>query len=172
MLMSTSAGSNKTLAPQEEGGTALEQRPVLADVPVGTIMQALKAGQTAADNGPTWAMVYVGAILILGAFVLAGAVPVYHPAHGVLLQAAPYIATLIVGSGMILLAGILRLVNEISLRRDAQVQANAYYEELAKARAARETAQTEDLEAIKQGLEAIKRGQGDGNRAPNKSGSI
>ena len=108
-------------------------------------------------------MVFVGAILILGAFVLAGAVPLYHPVHGILLEAAPYIATLIVGSGMILLDGILRIVNEMLLRRDAQVQTNAYYEELAKARAAREKGQTEGLEAIKQEVEAIKRGQGDGS---------
>ena len=151
MLLSTSTGSNKTLAPQE-GSTGPEGRSAPTDVPVGdivgTIMQALKAGQTAADNGPTWAMVSVGAILILGAFVLGGAVPVYHPVRGVLLEAAPYMATLIVGSGMILLAGILRLVNEILLRRDAQVQTNAYYEALAKARAARAKGQTEGVEAI------------------------
>jgi hypothetical protein len=116
-------------------------------------MNAFKSAQTAADNGPTWAMVYAGAILILGAFALAGATPVYHPGHSVLLNAAAYIATLIVGSWMIFLAGILRLVNGISVRRDAQAQTNTYYTELANARAARERGQTKDLEAIRQGRE-------------------
>ena len=152
--MSTSTDSNKTLVAQGGGGTAVEQQASPTEVPaVGTIMTAFKAAQTAADSGPTWAMVYAGAILILGAFALAGATPVYHPAHSVLLDAASYIATLIVGSGMIFLAGILRLINGISVRRDAQAQTNAYYAELANARAARERGQTEDLDAVRQGRE-------------------
>ena len=161
-----------TMAPQGKGDRPTQQRSASVDVPVGTIMQALKAGQTAADNGPTWAMVYVGAILILGVFALAGAVPIYHPSHDVFLDAAPYIATLIVGSGMILLAGILRLVNEISMRRDAQVQTNAYYEELTKARVAREKGQTEDIQAIREGLEEIKRGRADGQGATHTSSPL
>lgn len=167
-----SPSTDGTITAQGQNGTPTQQRSAPTDVPVGTIMQALKAGQTAADNGPTWAMVYVGAILILGAFALAGAVPVYHPTHGVFLDAAPYIATLIVGSGMILLAGILRLVNEISMRRDAQVQTNAYYDELAKARAAREKGQTEDIEAITKGLEDIKHGRTDGQGARHTSSPL
>lgn len=132
------------------------------DVPVGTIMAALKAGEKAADKGPTWAMVYVGALIILGAVIIGGVAPITYPKYGILHASAPYMATLIVGSTLIFFAGILRLLNEISLRRETQVQTKAYYEELAKVREARERAQSEEIEALKRTLDAFNNAQGNG----------
>lgn len=140
---------------QQDGGVIMgvgnaSSQPAVPGLPVGPIMEALKAGEKAADNGPTWAMVYSGALLILLAIVLFGIVPLSYTAHGILLESAPYIATLIVGSALILLAGILRLLNEVSCRRQAQAQAKAYYEELDRAREHREQIEREDIAAIRQ----------------------
>ena len=138
----------------------------LPDLPVGSIMAALKTGEKAADNGPTWAMVYVGSLLILVAVVLAGIVPMYHHSGygSIFTESAPYVATLIVGSGLILLAGILRLLNEMSLRREAQAQTKAYYEQLEKARKSREKAESADIAALKEGLN-------NGSNPPTSKGS-
>jgi hypothetical protein len=119
------------------------------DIPVGTIMSALKAGEKAADKGPTWAMVYVGALIILGAVIIGGVAPITYPKYGILHASAPYMTTLIVGSALIFFAGILRLLNEISLRRETQVQTKAFYAELTKAREGRERAQSAEIEALK-----------------------
>ena len=165
MTISTGDPAKPAAAPRPEGqgSPAPSEAPPLPDPAVGAIMQALKAGQTAADNGPTWAMVYVGSILILGTFVLFGILaPRYTSNDPFLDNAAPYAVSLIVGSGLILLAGTLRLLNEVSLRQDTQRQTKAYYEELDKARVTEEKGQTEDIEAIQKGAPA----QGDGNQKP------
>jgi hypothetical protein len=156
--MVTSTGSGQ----QEQGGTANKvdttaQQFALPNLPVGSIISALKSGEKAADNGSTWAMVYLGALLIIGAVVLHGIVPLYHSTYTVFLEPASYIATLIVGSALIFLAGILRLLNEISLRKEAQAQTKAYYEQLDKARASRQMGEAGDLAAIDKAREDGKR---------------